>query len=333
MNKAPIAILGAGNMASALALNLVRHKRPIRLYCIEQDVEKDLRKNRCNTKYMAGHRFAKHVTATNNLAAVLKDAEDVFIAVPSFAVGDVMAAAKPFLTNTIKSIASITKGIDAETLEPLIMSESDQLPSALRRKICTLGGPAIATEMVKGSPTGFIIAGRDKVAIARVKKLLETDTVKCATSTDLLGVGLASALKNPYAIALGMCDGLKYPTNAKAMVLALAIEEMEHLIVKAGGHVDTAKGLAGLGDLIVTGMSPHGRNRTYGERLVGAKSLKPEDLGLGTVEGIVATTLAVKLARKIKVKTPLLDTIDLCLRSRHHFEKPFVFYLKHLQLS
>lgn len=332
MSKAPISILGAGNMASALALNLARHKRPVRLYCIEEDVEADLKKNRCNTKYLAGHRFPKNITASSDIALVLKDAEDIFIAVPSFAVTEVMELAKPFLGRKVKSIASITKGLDETTLKPLVMSEANVLPAHLRKLICTLGGPAIGKEMAKGSPTGFIIAGRDKPVLQRVKKLLETHTVKCATSTDLIGVGMASALKNPYAIALGFCDGLQYPTNAKAMMLAIAVEEMEHIILNAGGHIDTATGLAGLGDLIVTGMSPHGRNRTYGERLVGAKSKLPADLGLGTVEGIAATALAVKLARRLKIKTPLLDTIDRCLRNKHHFEQPFVYYLKHLQL-
>lgn len=330
--NSPIAILGAGNVASALALNLARHKRPVRLYCIEPDVEEDMRQNALNSKYLAGHHFPKNVTASGDLAVVLDDAEDVFVAVPSFAVAEVMQTAKPFLSSKIKSIASITKGLDPKTLKPLVITEAGLLPSALRKRICTLGGPAIATEMAKGSPTGFVIAGHDKAAIARIKKLLENDHVKCATSADLLGVGLASALKNPYAIALGMCDGLGHPSNAKAMLLTLAVDEMKSLLVKAGGKPETASGLAGLGDLIVTGMSPYGRNRTYGERLVGAKSKQPTALGLGTVEGIVATALAVKLARKIKVHAPLLETIDRCLSKRDNFERPFVDYLKNLTL-
>ncbi len=319
-------------MASALALNLARHKRPIRLYCIEADVEEDMRKNACNTKYLAGHTFPKHVTASANLESVLKDAEDVFVAVPSFAVAEVMQKAKPFLSSKTKSIASITKGIDPKTLKPLVMAEAQLLPTKLRKKICTLGGPAIATEMAKGSPTGFVIAGPDKATNERVKKLMQTEHVKCSTSLDLLGVGYASAFKNAYAIALGMCDGLKYPTNAKALLLTIAIEEMEHLLVKAGAKLETASGLAGLGDLIVTGMSPHGRNRTYGERLIDAKSKTPADLGLGTVEGIAATAQAIKLARRVKAKTPLLDAIDRCLRSSKNFGHPFVAYLNNLSL-
>lgn len=332
MSKAPIAILGAGNMASALALNLARHKRPVNLYCIEPDVEEDVRLNQCNTKYLAGHRFPGNVLASPDISFVLRGAEDLFIAVPSFAVMEVMHRAMPLITSRVKSISSITKGLDPQTLQPFIMGEIDILPKALRSRICTLGGPAIAREMASGSPTGFVVAGTSPATIKRVKALLETQTIKCASSKDVYGVGLASALKNPYAIAIGMCDGLQYPTNAKAMVLAIAIEEMEHVIVKAGGQIDTATGLAGLGDLIVTGMSPHGRNRTYGERLVHAKSKKPEDLGLGTVEGIAATEQAMRLAKKLRLHTPLLATIDRCLRARHHFEKPFIHYLHHLEL-
>lgn len=333
MSKAPIAILGAGNMASALALNLARHKRPVRMYCIEEDVEEDLRRNQCNSKYLAGYQFPKNVSASSSIADVLRGAEDIFVAIPSFAAEEVIEQAKPFLSRHVKAIASITKGLDAKTLQPIVMSEAMILPAYLRKLVCTLGGPTIGKEMAAGSPTGFVIAGRDKTALQRVKKLLETDTTKCAVSTDLLGVGLASALKNPYAIALGMCDGLHYPTNAKALILTLAIEEIQQFIVHAGGNIATATGLGGLGDLIVTGTSPNGRDRTYGERLIGAQSKKPIDLELGTVEGIAATTLSVKLARRLKIKTPLLDTIDRCLRNKHHFEQPFVHYLKHLHLS
>lgn len=332
MSNSPITILGAGNMASALALNLERHERPIRMYCIEPDVEEDIRSNRCNSKYLAGHRFAKNVTATNDLAVALNEAEDVFVAVPSFAIVEVVRSAAPLLSRSLKSIVSITKGIDPKTLQPIVMSALAVLPPAHRRKVCTLGGPTVATEMAQGSPTGFVVAGKDKIAMERVKKLLETETAKCATSPDLLGVGFASALKNPYAISLGMCDGLKYPANAKALVFTIALEEMKRLVVAAGGRAETVYGLAGLGDLIVTGTSLHGRNRTYGERLVGAKSKVPADLNLETVEGIPATVLAAKLARRVKARAPLLDAIDRCLRSRQNFEKPFVLFLTHLRL-
>ena len=327
----PIAILGAGNMASALALALSRHGRPVHLYCIEPDVEEDINARHQNQKYLSDIALPTNITASANIEQVLKDADTVFLAVPSFAVAEVMQKALPHLKENAV-IASISKGMDADTLDPLIVKEGSLLPSALRPTLTTLGGPAIANEMAKGSPTAFIAASQDVRGAEHIKTLLESASVKVATSTDLLGVGLASALKNPYAIALGMCDGLNHPTNAKAFLLTIAIHEMSEILKAAGAHPDTASGLAGLGDLIVTGFSPHGRNRTYGERLVGANSKLPPDLGLGTVEGIHATDLAAQLARRLNVKTPLLDSITHCLNADTCFSQPFETFLQEVTL-
>lgn len=319
-------------MASALALQLARTSREIRLYCIEDDVTDEMRRERCNTKYLPGHRFPENVSVTPDIVSVVNQADMVFIAVPSFAVAEVIAKARPHLSEDA-IVASISKGLDAKSLEPLVGLEARLLPSKMRRRICAIGGPAIATEMAKGSPTALVVASHDKASAQRVKKLLEGPTVKVATSRDVKGVGLAAAIKNSYAIALGMCDGLHYPTNAKALVLTLAIEELAVILKKAGAHPETAFGLAGLGDLIVTGMSPHGRNRTYGEKLVGAKSKKTSDLGLMTVEGISATKHAAKLIKKLRISAPLLSAIDRCLRQSKDFEQPFVHYLEKLKLN
>lgn len=332
MAASPIAILGAGNMASALALNLARHQREIRMYCIEPDVEDELNRRGCNTKYLAGHSFPKSVRATPRIDEALEGADVVFVAVPSFAVADVLRKAKPYLRPRA-IVASITKGLDPKTLEPLVISQSKLLAPALRKRICTIGGPAVATEMAKGSPTGFHIASKDKTALATLKKLLSTNCVKVATTTDLKGVGLASALKNPYAIALGMCDGLKQPTNAKALMVTIAMQELSLILKKAGAHPSTAVGLAGLGDLIVTGFSPHGRNRTYGERLIGATSKEPKDLELGTVEGIAATKLALQLTKRLNVRAPLLASIGKCLTAKSCFHQPLETFLQTIELS
>ncbi len=319
-------------MASALALNLARHGREIRLYCIEPDVEHELNTTRCNTKYLAGIKFPAHVIATADIEHAVAGAKIVFVAVPSFAMEEVLRRARPFF-HPKAIIASISKGLDPHTLEPLIVSEARLLPPALRKRVCALGGPAIATEMAKGSPTAFVCASADSRATKTLQRFLRTAHVKVATSSDVRGVGLAAAIKNPYAIALGLCDGLQHPTNAKAFILTLAIEEMAQILKRAGAHPETASGLAGLGDLIVTGFSPHGRNRTYGERLVGARSKDPRALGLTTVEGIAATTLTLKLARRLKVSAPLLVAIHDCLQARKNYATPFVTFLQKVTLS
>jgi len=163
---------------------------------------------------------------------------------------------------------------------------------------------------------------------------LLTDTVvKAVPSGDLLGVGLASAVKNAYAIAFGMCDGLEYPTNAKAFVMTLAMQEMANFLSRAGADPRTAYSLAGLGDVLVTGWSPHGRNRQYGEKLVDARSNKPSDLGLKTVEGISAAAAGLKLADKLHVSVPILKAVAQGLRAKSKFHEPFVHYLTHLKFT
>ena len=332
MSSSPIAVLGAGNMASALALHLARLKQPVRLYCIEQDVHEEMLHDRCNSKYLAGHRFPNNVTTSPNLATVLTGATSIWIAVPSFAVGPLLQQVIPHLTPDTLLI-SLSKGLDATTGMPLIEREAQMLPKRFQTACCTIGGPAIANEMAKGSPTAFVIAGRNKRATQTAAHMLQTDTVKAETSTDRIGVGLCSALKNVYAIGLGLCDGLQYPTNAKALLLTLAIEELATLVEKSGGRRETAFGLAGLGDLMVSGMSLHGRNRTYGERLAAATTNDPQALGLGTVEGIAAAHAARPLLKRLRKRAPLLEAILDVLAAKKNFVRPFESYMKELRLS
>lgn len=321
-----VAILGAGNMATALALQIARHGKPIRLFCIEPEVEAEITTHHANTKYLAGIHLPENIVASADINFVVSGADIVFVAVPSFAVSDVMQKALPHLgPSTI--IASISKGLDPDTLDPLIIKEKSLLPANLQKTLVTLGGPAIANELAQGSPTAFIAASEDIRGAQAIQSLLAFEQVKVAVSTDILGVGLAAALKNPYAIALGMCDGLKHSTNAKAFLLTVALQEIFTILKAAGAESETAHGLAGLGDLIVTGFSPHGRNRTYGERLVGATSKIPSELGLTTVEGIHATELAAQLAKRWNVNAPLLESITACLQAKTCFSQPFEQFL------
>jgi glycerol-3-phosphate dehydrogenase (NAD(P)+) len=112
------------------------------------------------------------------------------------------------------------------------------------------------------------------------------------------------------------------------LLLTLASAELSKILKAANAHPNTAYGLACLGDLVTTGFSPHGRNRTYGERLVGATSKNPTDLGLTTVEGLHATELATKLARRLNVQTPLLDSVASCLTAETCFTQPFEAFLR-----
>ncbi len=328
----PIAFLGAGNIATALAVILAKHKVPIRLYSIEDKVKREINVYHRNTKYLKGIALPKNISACSHPAEALKDATAIIMAVPSTAIKEVMELSLPYIEQN-SALGCITKGLDSDTLEPVAWRAAAMLPKNLQKNFCVIGGPAVAMELAIHKPAGLIVAGRHKNSVNQLKKLLENKNLRIATSTDFRGVSLVMALKNIYAMALGMCDGLDYPTNTKAMIFTTALDEMSQILKASGARQKTAFSLAGLGDLLVTGLSPHGRNRTYGERLVKAKTSNPQKLGLQTVEGISACFLGMKLVKKLKLDVPLMQTIAQCLTAKKQFAKPFVNYLKKLQFN
>lgn len=331
MTRSPIAILGAGAMATALAVILARTKRPIRLYCIEPDVEADICRRSVNKKYLKGVALPKNITAVSELSRAVSDATEIFVAIPSAAMHNVLRKLKPRLAKNV-TLVNIAKGLDPNTLKPFFLAASKRLGIPLNRW-CTLGGPAVAQDLAHGTPTGLVVAAEDRKRARHVQTLLSSGYVKVIVSQDLEGVGYASALKNPYAIALGLCDGLHFSANAKALILTIALHEMRLLLARVHAREETSLGLAGLGDLVVTGFSPHGRNRTYGEHLARAMTKDPRAMGLQTVEGLAATEIALALARKYGLALPLLKAVGRSLRARRNFAAPFLAYVKQMRFS
>jgi glycerol-3-phosphate dehydrogenase (NAD(P)+) len=223
--------------------------------------------------------------------------------------------------------------LDGKTLQPLGLTARALLPAAARKNFCLIGGPAIANEIARRMPSAVVVASRNARAAKKLAAALQGEVFKAGTSRDVIGVGYAMALKNVYALALGLTQGLKLPMNTQALIMAQAIEEMGRFLKACGAQAETAMSLAGLGDLLVTGLSPHGRNRTYGEKLVTAKTKDPKKLGLTTVEGLRAAPVMKKLAQSHKIKAPLLEAVLACLAADKDFSQPFVKYLKNLRLK
>ena len=322
-----IAFLGAGNIATALALVLGKRAKRVTLYSIESVVTKSINETHQNSKYLVDSILPRSVTATDSIEEALKGARFVFVAVPSSAVAEVLSAAQPYIEpNAI--VVSITKGIDPETFHPLILQQIELMPRKLKIRLVILGGPAIANELASGQVTALVAASCHREAREAVQQTLSHAQMRISLSDDVIGVGLCSAIKNPYSIALGLCDGLNVSMNTKGFIYTTALQEMADLVEAAGGQRDTAFTIAGAGDLFVSGNSRHGRNRRYGEKIATSKSKDPHELGIQTVEGIIATHAAILLAKKHGLKTPLLNTIDECLSRKSHFSLPFEKFLK-----
>jgi glycerol-3-phosphate dehydrogenase (NAD(P)+) len=223
-----------------------------------------------------------------------------------------------------------TKGWPDDTLE----SPSEVVGSILgsRQRTVSLGGPALAADIVAGAPTAFVFAAHDAELGKRVARSLRSNTTATVVTDDVVGAETASAYKNVVAIAVGMCEGLSERfaqsalnrtfANGLAAVFAQGLTDMVRLVEAKGGRASTMLGLAGAGDLYVTCLG--GRNGRFG-RLVGAGATPEQALkAIGsTVEGTANTGAALALASKLMINLPTARTVDILLREEIAGEQAF----------
>jgi glycerol-3-phosphate dehydrogenase (NAD(P)+) len=308
-----IAVLGAGNMGTAVAQVLASNGHTVHAWSIETDVLEEMRDRQANTKYLAGVELHPGIQAVWDLEKAVAGAAAVVLSVPSQIVSHMARDLGSFL-GPEQLVLNVAKGLESGSncrLSEVIAREFGDRPAM----IGAMGGPAIAIEMARGQPTAVIVAFDDEYAARRVQSLLQNDWVKVDVTTDLCGVELCSTLKNVYAIALGICDGMGLGANTKAFVGTLAMDEMARICEALGGRADTVYGLAGLGDLLTTGYSRHSRNRTLGE-LLGKGGDWRVFRDEKTVEGVAACGAIKELMSESGLSLPLLQTIDAILCER-----------------
>ncbi len=303
----PVAVLGAGNMGTALAQVIASNGYDVRLWSIETDVLEEIRDQRRNTKYLAGIELDGLIQAVWELDEAVDRASLVILSVPSQVEPEMALDLSPLLAEG-QIVLNVAKGLEAGTHRRLSEVLAAELGESLAKTTGSMGGPAIAIEMARGQPMAVIVAVEDETARRRIQSLLQNDHLKVETTSDLGGLELCSSLKNVYAIALGMCDGLGWGMNTKAFLGTLAIEEMASICLTLGGQRETVFGLAGLGDLLTTGWSQHSRNRTLGEKL-GAAADWHTFLHEKTVEGVGAGRAIKELTVDGSDPLPLLEMI------------------------
>jgi glycerol-3-phosphate dehydrogenase (NAD(P)+) len=307
MTQQAVAVLGAGNMGTALAQVVATNGHRVRVWSIERDVLDDIRDNRQNTKYLDGVRLHQNIEPSWELPSAIEDAALVIVSVPSQVVRGMARDIGP-LIGPGQLVLNVAKGLEAGS--HLRMSEvlREELASECAPYVGSMGGPAIAIEMAKGQPLAVIIAFGDGNGVRSCQAMLQNNHLKVATTQDVTGVELCATLKNVYAIALGMADGVGHGTNMKAFLASVALDEMAAIVQALGGEQSTVYGLAGIGDLLTTGFSEHSRNRTLGEKL-GADADWRHFLRTNTVEGVTACRAISELVKKEGRAFPLLAMI------------------------
>ncbi|MBI4143201.1 NAD(P)H-dependent glycerol-3-phosphate dehydrogenase [Candidatus Uhrbacteria bacterium] len=302
-----LTVLGAGNMGCALATILAGNRHDVAMWSIEPDVVADIQRRHRTEKYLPGVVLDHRITATGDIVAALHGAQGVILAVPSHVIASVAAAAAPHM-GVRTPVLSVAKGIEAKTFRALpdVVAEAF---SRRRGSVAGLAGPAVATEIAAGMPTVVVVAGRPTDA-AFWQRALTRPTFRIEQARDLVGVSWAACLKNVYAIALGMCDGMRYSMNTKAILTTHALAEMADFLRSVGAKPGIAYGLVGIGDLVTTGFSLHGRNRKFGELICANGQCDiPAVLKTMTVEGVAAVDVAHAWVRQQQLWLPLLDLV------------------------
>lgn len=294
-------VLGSGGWGTALSLVLCDNGHDVTLWSHSADKAQAMAESRENP-LLKGVTLPDALHITGDLTCVA-DAALVVCASPSFAVRETGRKAAPYLrADTV--LVSVSKGIERDT--QLRMSEILREETGNICKVVALSGPSHAEEVGIKMPTGCVSACADEAAARFVQDAFMNDYFRIYTSADILGVELSGALKNVVALSCGICDGMGFQDNTKALLMTRAMAEIARLGEKLGGTRLTFGGLAGMGDLIVTCTSMHSRNRRAGILIGQGKSAREamEEVG-AVVEGYYAAESVEQLAQRVGVEMPI----------------------------
>ncbi len=298
-----IAVLGSGGWGLAMAKCMAEKGHQPVVWSHKQSTTAMLQKDRCNPKLLRGVAMPEGIDFTDDIGCVT-GCPIVVVAVPSFAVCETAKKMKPYLADG-QILVLLSKGFDLQHDCCLL---SDTLAREVEKAcpVVALTGPSHAEEVSRGIPTAVLAASPDRAAAETVQAALATDYFRVYTSPDIVSAELGGAMKNIMAVAVGISDGYGYGDNTKAMLMTRGISEMARLGQLLGGSAETFSGLSGVGDLIVTCVSQHSRNRRFG-LLVGSGvpvEQALEQVG-AVVEGYFATQAVHRLTAGKGVEMPI----------------------------
>jgi glycerol-3-phosphate dehydrogenase (NAD(P)+) len=298
-------VLGDGAWGTAIAILLAGHpEHRVALWSARPDNARILRERRENVRLLPGVAIPETVRLISGVDE-LREAAAADLAVAAIPTVYLRATLKPVaqVLGADMPVVSLAKGLENATF----CRPTEILHEVLgTRRLAVLSGPSHAEEVSRGLPTTVVTASSD-VELARwIQQRFSTERFRVYTNPDVVGVELAGALKNIMGIAAGISDGLRLGDNAKAALLTRSLVEMARFGVALGADQATFFGLAGLGDLITTCISPHGRNRHVGERLGRGERLADILAGMSMVaEGVYTTRSVHEKAARLGLDMPI----------------------------
>ena len=304
-----IAVLGAGGWGTTLAILLHYNGHNVTLWEYQRSYARELNKKRINIDYLPGIKIPEEIIITSNIDESSENKNLIVLAVPSQFLSKVV---KKIEYSSVKDTAfvSVSKGIEKDSLMTMSQMLLDIHPSLSENQIGVISGPSHAEEVSRRIPTAVVAASVELETSKTIQAAFMTSYFRVYSSTDILGVELGGAFKNIIAIGAGIIDGAGFGDNTKAAIMTRGVAEISRLGLAMGARPETFAGLSGMGDLIVTCMSKHSRNRYVGEQIGKGKKLKVVLKSMEQVaEGVDTTRSAKELAEKNSIETPITNQV------------------------
>jgi glycerol-3-phosphate dehydrogenase (NAD(P)+) len=300
-----VTVLGAGSWGTTVA-SVIAPRHPTLLWARNTDVATEIDGNHTNESYLPGFTLPERLMATDDLEKAMRHAELLIVGVPTTAMRSTLHMAREWIHPWIP-IVSLSKGLEQGSLLRMTEVIAEEIPG---HPVAALTGPNIAREIMDGQAAASVIATDDLKVAAAIQTVLSRGLFRIYTNHDVIGCELGGALKNVVAIACGIAQGLGVGDNTRAMVMTRGLGELTRLGVAMGGEAPTFSGLAGMGDLVTTCLSPYSRNRTVGEQLGLGRSLPEIMASMNMVaEGLKTAVTSHELAEKYGVDMPVHEEI------------------------
>jgi glycerol-3-phosphate dehydrogenase (NAD(P)+) len=301
-----VGVIGAGAWGTTLAVRLAAGQRPVTIWAHTAEAAEQLAAERENRRYLPGIRFPPNVRVATDDRFLGEPHRVYVVAVPSAHLRATLRRLAPLLDRNAAAL-SVVKGIEEGSQRRMSQVIGEELDGA---RVAVLSGPNLAREIAAGKPAGSVVAAEEPSLAAEMAAMFASDRFRLYTNPDVIGVELCGALKNVIALAAGMVDGLGLGDSAKAAIITRGLAEITRLGVAAGANPLTFAGLAGVGDLIATCMSPLSRNRRAGELMASGMPWREAAGQLsGVAEGVATVRGALALAADHGVELPIAEQV------------------------
>lgn len=299
-----ITVIGSGSWGVALSIHLANMGHTVKIWSFAQE-EADLINNERKCKFLPEVTLPENITCFTSYEEALEDTDIILHVTPSKFVRNILKEYKQYIKE--QPVVMCAKGFEKETLSTLDKIIEEEIPN---KPYAVLSGPSHAEEVSRQIPTAMVVASKDQALQEEIRNIFMNEKMRIYTSSDVKGVELGGALKNIIAFCAGVAAELGLGDNSFAALITRGLTEMSRLGVKMGGNHDTFYGLTGLGDLIVTCLSEHSRNRKAGRLIGSGKTIEETRQIVGmTIESIDNIEVAYELSKIYEVDMPIVNTV------------------------